>query len=99
MKAIVLAMALIFSNTSFTYAESDNFDPAVELGEESAEKGNDAKRAVKKGWNRTKEAVCMEGDLECAAKKTRNRVGEGKDTIKDKAKEAKNTLDADSKNN
>ena len=68
------------------------------VSEKAAATGNDVKRGTKKAWNRTKEAVCMEGDLECAAKKAKNRAGEGAEYVGDKAKEAKNAVDSDSNN-
>jgi hypothetical protein len=63
------------------------------VSEKAKATGNDVKRGAKKGWNRTKEAVCMKGDLKCAADKVRNRTQESKDTVVDKSKEAKNKVD------
>jgi len=54
---------------------------------------NDAKRSVKKGMNRAKEAVCMEGDVKCAAKKAKHRATETGDVIQDKASEVKDKVD------
>lgn len=47
-------------------------------------------RAVKKGTNRVKEAVCLESDLKCASKKVGNRIEETGVTVSDKVK---NTVD------
>jgi len=59
---------------------------------ESAQKAettkNDVKRDVKKGWHRTEESVCAQGDAKCAAKKAKHRVKEGSDYMKDKTQEA-----------
>jgi len=68
------------------------------VGEKAAATGKDAKRATKKAWNRTKEAVCMKGDLKCAADKAENRVNEAGETVGDKAAEVKNSVDSDSTN-
>ena len=63
------------------------------MGEKAAVEGNNAKREVKKGANRVKEAVCTEGDAKCAAKKLKHRAGEAKDATVDKAKEVKGDVD------
>lgn len=65
------------------------------VGEKAVATGHDAKRAVKKGANRVKEAVCMENDAKCLAKKGKHRLQEGGDYVKDKAVEAKNAVDSD----
>ncbi|WP_374035532.1 hypothetical protein ACES2I_07420 [Bdellovibrio bacteriovorus] len=54
--------------------------------------GRSAKRTAKKGMHRAEEAVCMDGDVKCAAKKAGNRVEEGKDATVDAAKDASDTL-------
>jgi len=54
---------------------------------------NDAARSVKAGANRVAEAVCVEGDVECAAKKAKNKVKEGAEATKDKVEEVKNKVD------
>lgn len=60
-----------------------------------------AKRSVKKGMNKTSEAMCgkLTGDskVECVAKQAKNRVQEGTDAVKDKATEIKNNVDSDKK--
>lgn len=62
---------------------------------------NSAKRSVKKGMNKTSEAMCgkLTGDskVECVAKQAKNRVQEGTDAVKDKATEIKNNVDSDKK--
>ncbi|MEZ0393399.1 MAG: hypothetical protein ACAH59_14360 [Pseudobdellovibrionaceae bacterium] len=67
------------------------------LGEKGSATANDVKRSAKKGWNRTKEAFCAEGDVTCAAKKAKNKVGEGVDYTKDKGHEVKDSVDSDEK--
>lgn len=62
-------------------------------GEAVDAKVNDAGRAMKKGSNRVKEAVCAEGDVKCLGKKAKHRGQEGVDYTKDKAKELKDQVD------
>lgn len=61
--------------------------------EKAADKGNDAKRGIKKGANRVEETFCMEGDVKCTAKKARNRIEEGTDSVKDGSKNVRNKVD------
>jgi uncharacterized low-complexity protein len=63
------------------------------MGEKAQSTGRDAKRAVKKGAHRVGEAMCMEGDVKCAAKKAKNRVNETGEAIGDKAKDVKESVD------
>ena len=84
MKQIVLAL-FGFLGTAAHAEES--------MGEKAKATTNDATRAVKKGVNRTKEAFCAEGDVKCLKDKAANRVEEGTDYTKDKAKEVKNKVD------
>ena len=90
---LVLAMCILGFSTA-TLAEET-------ITEKAAVTANDAKRAVKKGVNRTKEAVCgkLTGDskVECLAKEAKNHVTEGVDAVKDKASEVKNSVDTDKK--
>ncbi len=86
MKKIVIAMALFGFLGAAAHAEET-------MGEKATAVGHDAKRAAKKGVNRTKEAFCAEGDAKCLAKKAGNRVEEGADAAKDKASEVKNKVD------
>lgn len=81
--ASVLALGLM---SSLAHAE--------ETVKESAENaGHKMKHAMKKGVNRAKEAVCMEGDLKCAGKKGQHRMEETGDAIGNKAKEIKDKVD------
>jgi hypothetical protein len=85
MKSLLIAIvALGYMGTA--HAESD----AAAKAETTK---NDVKRDVKKGWHRTEEAVCAEGDAKCAAKKAKHRVQEGSDYVKDKATETKDKAD------
>jgi hypothetical protein len=86
MKPILLCLALSALLGSSTFAEET-------AGEKAASTGRDVKRSVKKGAHRTQEAVCMKGDVECAAEKAKHRATEGKDYVEDKAKDAKDTMD------
>lgn len=86
MKKIVIALALFGFLGATAHAEET-------LGEKAKATANDAKRGVKKGVNRTKEAFCAEGDAKCLKDKAANRIEEGVDATKDKAKEVKNSVD------
>ena len=57
--------------------------------------GNDVKREVKKDAHRVGEALCTGTKAECAEQKLKNRGTEAKDTVVDKTKAAKDTLDSD----
>ena len=86
MKTAMMTMVLMMSFMGAAHAEESTTE---KIGTHA----NDAKRAVKKGMNRTKEAVCMEGDAKCALKKGKNRVGEGADALSDKGAEVKDKVD------
>lgn len=91
MKKTMLCVAML-SFMSFAHAEQSATEKAADMG-------RDAKHSVKKGANRVKEAVCMEGDLECAAKKAGHRIEEAGSATKNKAKEMADKVDADKKAN
>lgn len=92
-KALILATALAgVIGANVVHAEET-------IGEKAEAAGHDAARAVKKGAHRVEEAVCMEGDVKCMQKKAEHRAQEAGDYVKDKAKEAKNTVDSDKNNN
>ena len=67
------------------------------VGEKAKATGNKASRAMKKGYNRTKEAACgkLTGDskAECMAKKAKHRAEEMKEKGVDKFDKAKNKVD------
>lgn len=92
MKSIIAVIACIMGLSTAVIAEET-------LKEKATAGVNDAKRAVKKGVNRTKEFVCAEGDAKCLAKKGKHRVEEGADYVKDKAKEGADIIDSDNKVN
>lgn len=81
---LLLSAFLMFGSVSFAERTT---------GEAASATANDAKRSMKKGANRVKEAVCMEGDAKCLAKKAKHRAEEGADTVKDKAHEVKDQVD------
>lgn len=63
------------------------------ITEEIVANSNDAKRGLKKGAHRAQEALCMDGDVECAARKAKNRLIEAGDAASDTASEIKNKID------
>lgn len=87
MKTSVILSLLLVLGLGFAHAEET-------MGEKAKATGHDAKRAMKKGANRVKEAVCMEGDAKCLAKKAGHRMEEGADYVKDKAVETKEAVDS-----
>jgi anti-sigma28 factor (negative regulator of flagellin synthesis) len=89
MKIFVIAVALM-GMAGLAYSEET-------LGEKAEAVTNDATRSVKKGVNRTQEAVCMKDDVECLSEKAKHRAEEGTDYSKDKVKELKNDIDSDKK--
>jgi len=54
---------------------------------------NDVSRTLNKAKHRVGEAMCLESDLECLAKKAANKIEEAADATHDAAKELKNTID------
>jgi hypothetical protein len=88
MKKTVIALALFGFLGGATIAHAEET-----IGEKATATGHDAKRAMKKGSHRVKEAVCAEGDMKCLKDKAANRVEEAGDATKDKAKEVKNKVD------
>ena len=84
-KAILMSLCLVMGYASVHAEET--------VGEKAEAKAHDAKRGMKKGMHHTKEAMCMEGDAKCAAKKAGHRMDEGGDYAKDKAQETKNAVD------
>jgi hypothetical protein len=80
------ALAIVFSGVA-AFAEETT-------SEKVNANANDAKRAVKKGVHRAQEAVCMENDAKCLARKAKNRGTEAKDYVKDKANETKEAVDS-----
>ena len=85
MKNVILALSLLLL-------------PALSHAEETAAEKHEAatntvgRKATKVG-HRLKEAVCMKGDVKCAAEAAKDHLKEGAETVKDKAKETKNKVD------
>ncbi len=94
MKTVLVLAMCIFGFLTVTHAEET-------IAEKATVTAKDAKRAVKKGYNNAKEAMCgkLTGDskVECLAKEAKNHVTEGADAVKDKASEVKNAVDSDKK--
>ena len=84
MKALALVLVLGMVG-GYVHAEET-------MGDKASATANDVKRAVKKGANRTGEAVCAEGDAKCAAKKLKHRGTEAKDATVDKVDDTKNQV-------
>lgn len=85
MKAFLIATVVALASIS-SFAEQT-------AGERTKETATDMGRGMKKGANRVKEGVCMEGDAECAAKKGKHRAEEGADKAGDKVKAIKENAD------
>lgn len=83
---LVIAMVLVLSSLSFAFADET-------LPEQAQAKGNNVKRAVKKGVNQMKEKACKKGDAKCLKEKVDHRVEESAEAVSDKAKEAGNKID------
>lgn len=108
MKSFFMASVAFLAMTSFAMAEEPSLaDKAGDKMEKAGDKtkslykdaevatkkaGRKVKRTAKKGMNRAEEAVCMDGDMKCAAKKAGNRVEEATDATVDAAKDASDTL-------
>lgn len=67
---------------------------AEETVAEKAEYAKDKTvNAVKKGYRATKDAVCMKGDIECAAQEAKHGIQNTADTVKAETKKTVNKLD------
>lgn len=79
--ALFLALgSLGFSMTA--HAETTTAEKVQEVGQDVA-------KNTKKAWRATKDAVCMKGDVECAAQKAKHKVQNAGDEISDKADDIK----------
>ncbi|KHD87029.1 MAG: hypothetical protein OM95_16575 [Bdellovibrio sp. ArHS] len=96
MKTIFALLITVFMTASIAHAEDTmgkKTDNAAESTKDSAKKtGRKVKSTAKKAGHRMQEATCMEGDMECAAKKARNRVNEGADAASDTMKNTKDKV-------
>lgn len=74
-----LVMAGLLFNTSFAFAN--------DVKEAAKETAQDVKKSAKKGVHRAEETGCemVNGKMECAGKKIKNRATEVKDEVKDMA--------------
>lgn len=74
-----LVMAGLLLNTPFTFAN--------DVKESVKETTQDVKKSAKKGVHRVQEEGCemVNGKMECAGKKIKNRATEVKDEVKDMA--------------
>jgi uncharacterized protein YjbJ (UPF0337 family) len=86
MRPIVLTALILSSLAQICYADET-------VTEKVAATSNDAKRGMKKGAHRVQEALCMDGDVECAAGKVKNRIIEAGDATSDAAVKVKNKID------
>ena len=80
LSATLIAASLTLASVSF--AETT-------VGEKVQEVGQDASKNVKKGYRASKDAVCMKGDVECAAQKAKHKMQNAGDEIGDKADDVK----------
>ncbi|WP_374079723.1 hypothetical protein [Bdellovibrio bacteriovorus] len=107
MKHFFMTLVTLLAFASFSHAEEtvgekvdqgieDTTEKAKEMGSkakvESKKAARKAKRTAKKGMHRAQEAVCMEGDVECAAKKAKHRMEEGKDSAVDTMKDTQDQM-------
>ncbi|MES2768546.1 MAG: hypothetical protein V4596_05305 [Bdellovibrionota bacterium] len=80
---IFLAASLIMTGVSLkSFAETTTTEKVQEVGQDTA-------KVAKKGVRATKDAVCMKGDVECAAQKAKHKVQNAGDEIGDKADDVK----------
>jgi hypothetical protein len=84
--AIFLATFIASASGQVLFAEET-------AGEKIHASAHDAKREMKKGAHRVEEAICVESDMKCTAKKAKNRAVEVKDLTVDEVKEIKNKVD------
>lgn len=85
------SIVLIATFISVTILQVANADESIT--EKISVTSNDARRGLKKGVHRVQEALCVKGDLECAASKAKNRVTEAGDIAADAASKIKNKID------
>lgn len=81
--ATLLASSLVITGVSLnSHAETTTVERVQEVGQ-------DASKNVKKGYRAAKDAVCMKGDVECAAQSAKHKVQNVGDEIGDKADDVK----------
>ncbi len=69
-----------------------NVHAETTAGEKVQEVGQDAGKQAKKAYRATKDAVCMKGDVECAAQKAKHKAQNVGDEITDKADDVKKKI-------
>lgn len=84
-----LLILVLLAVTSLPFARAD------ETTKEAIDaRAKDAKRSMKKGGHRLREAVvCAQDDVKCLEEKAKNRANEAVDATKDKAEELNNKAD------
>jgi gas vesicle protein len=87
MKNIILSIVLGFSILLIASCEQET------TTEKLQDQSNDLQREATKKMHRIEEAACTGSDMECLAKKAKNRAQEASKAIKDKATELKNKID------
>ncbi|WII71912.1 hypothetical protein QJS83_15720 [Bdellovibrio sp. 22V] len=80
------------ANQTWENTKSKAKEAGDNVSDAAKKAGRKTKATAKKGAHRVEEAVCMEGDLECAAKKAANRAEEGGEAVKNKAKDTKDKV-------
>lgn len=80
--AFVAATLVITASPLKSFAETT-------VGEKVQEVGQDSAKNVKKGYRAAKDAVCMKGDVECAAQKAKHKLQNAGDEVSDKADDVK----------
>lgn len=88
MNGMMVLLASFFISAAVQIAFADET-----IAEKVSVTANDAKRGLKKGAHRTEELFCMQDDIECAARKAKNRLQEAGAAASDGASELKNKID------
>ncbi len=79
----LVATSLIITGVSLkSLAETTATEKVQEVGQDTA-------KVAKKGVRATKDAVCMKGDVECAAQKAKHKMQNAGDEIGDKTDDVK----------
>lgn len=88
-KALILSA---FTVTALTVTATAFAENNRTVGEQASEVGEDAVKNVKKGARAAKDAVCMEGDVECAMQKAESKAKNVGDEVNDKADDVQKSL-------
>lgn len=78
-EAILLSLSLMLGFAAFSHADET-------VGEKVEEGAKDMKKGAKKAWRNTKDETCewINGKMECAGKKVKNKAKNVGDEVKDK---------------